>query len=116
MNIRALNELMKLNGISSYFYLAQKIPIPYTTLLDLVKGKGEKLSNIRIIADFFGVKLSYLIEDNDKTFLEIDELNKHIKLCNFIENNTLKMKDNIKEMSQEENNKVKVKNRNRYER
>ncbi len=76
MNIRALNELMKLNGISSYFYLAQKIPIPYTTLLDLVKGKGEKLSNIRIIADFFGVKLSYLIEDNDKTFLEIDELNK----------------------------------------
>ena len=76
MNIRVLNELMKLNGISSYFFLAQKIPIPYTTLLDLVKGKGEKLSNIRIIADFFGVKLSYLIEDNDKTFLEIDETNK----------------------------------------
>ena len=76
MNIRVLNELMKLNGISSYFFLAQLIPIPYTTLLDLVKGKGEKLSNIRIIADFFGIKLSYLIEDNDKTFLEIDEQNK----------------------------------------
>ncbi len=76
MNIRALNELMKLNGISSYFYLAQKISIPYTTLLDLVKGKGEKLSNIRIIADFFGVNVSYLIEENKKTFYEIDELNK----------------------------------------
>ena len=67
---------MKLNGISSYFYLAQKISIPYTTLLDLVKGKGEKLSNIRIIADFFGVNVSYLIEENKKTFYEIDELNK----------------------------------------
>ena len=51
-----------------------------------------------------------------KLATKIDELNKYIKLCNFIENNTLKMKDNIKEMSQEENNKVKVKNRNRYER
>ena len=59
MNIRALNELMKLNGISSYFYLAQKIPIPYTTLLDLVKGKGEKLSNIRIIADFLTFYIFY---------------------------------------------------------
>ena len=48
-----------------------------------------------------------------KLATKIDELNKDIKLCDFIENNTLKMKDNIKEMSQEENNKVKVKNRNR---
>lgn len=48
-----------------------------------------------------------------KLATKIDELNKDIKLCDFIENNTLRMKDNIKEMSQEENNKVKVKNRNR---
>ena len=48
-----------------------------------------------------------------KLATKIDEINKDIKLCDFIENNTLKMKDNIKEMSQEENNKVKVKNRNR---
>ena len=46
-----------------------------------------------------------------KLATKIDELNKDIKLCDFIENNTLRMKDNIKEMSQEENNKVKVKNR-----
>lgn len=48
-----------------------------------------------------------------KLATKINELNKDIKLCDFIENNTLKMKDNIKEISKEENNKVKVKNRNR---
>ena len=42
---------------------------------------------------------------------KIDDLNKDIKLCDFIENNTLKMKDNIKELNKEENDKVKVKNR-----
>jgi len=48
-----------------------------------------------------------------KLATKIDELNRNIKLCNFIENNTLRMKDSIKEMSQEENTKVKLKNRNR---
>lgn len=44
---------------------------------------------------------------------KIDELNRNVKLCDFIENNTLRMKDNIKKVSKEENNKIKVKNRNR---
>ncbi len=48
-----------------------------------------------------------------KLATKIDELSKDIKLCDFIEDNTLKMKDNIKEISKEENNKVKVKNRDR---
>lgn len=48
-----------------------------------------------------------------KLATKIDEINKDIKLCDFIENNTLKMKNNIREISKEENNKVKVKNRNR---
>lgn len=45
---------------------------------------------------------------------KIDEINKDIKLCDFIENNTLKMKDNIKEFSKEKNNKVKVKRKDVY--
>ena len=49
-----------------------------------------------------------------KLATKIDELSKDVKICDFIENNTLKMKNNIKEMSKEENNKVKVKNRDRY--
>lgn len=48
-----------------------------------------------------------------KLVTKINELNKDIKLCDFIENNILRVKDNIREMSQEENNKVKVKNRSR---
>ena len=51
-----------------------------------------------------------------KLATKIDKINKDIKLCNFIEDNTLKMRDNIKEMSKEEINKVKIKNRNKYER
>ena len=45
-----------------------------------------------------------------KLATKIDELNKDIKLCNFIEDNTLKMKDNIREITKEENNKIKAKN------
>lgn len=42
---------------------------------------------------------------------KIDELNKNIKLCDFIEERTFRMKDNIKEINQEI--KIKVKNRDR---
>ncbi|MGN1298494.1 MAG: relaxase/mobilization nuclease domain-containing protein [Candidatus Scatovivens sp.] len=55
----------------------------------------------------------FICSEIQKLATKIDELNKYIKLCDFIENNTLKMKDNIKEITQEEINKVKVKNRNR---
>ena len=51
-----------------------------------------------------------------KLATKINELKKDIRLCDFIEDNTLKMRDNIKEMSKEEINKVKIKNRNKYER
>lgn len=74
MNIEILNELMKIHSISSYFQLSKRISIPYTTLLDLINGRGEKLSNIRLIADFFGVNISYLIEDNKK-IITINEKN-----------------------------------------
>ncbi len=74
MNIQVLNELMKLNGITSYFNLSQKIDIPYTTLLDLIRGKGEKISNIKLIANYFNVSMSYLIEEPRK-IITINENN-----------------------------------------
>jgi len=49
-----------------------------------------------------------------KLATKIDELNKDIKLCNFIENNTLRMKDTIKEISTEEHNKAKIKSKEYY--
>lgn len=45
-----------------------------------------------------------------KLATKINELNTNIKLCDFIENNSLRMKDSIKEMNQEI--KVKVKDKN----
>lgn len=75
MNIQILNELMRQNEIPSYFQLSKETQIPYTTLLDLVRGNGEKLSNIKMIADFFGVKMTYLIDETAK-IITINEKNK----------------------------------------
>ena len=77
MNIQVLNELMRLNGIPSYLQLSKETHIPYTTLLDLVRGNGEKLSNIKMIADFFGVKMTYLIDEPTK-IVTINEKNRVI--------------------------------------
>ena len=74
MNIQVLNELMRLNGIPSYFQLSKETHIPYTTLLDLVKGEGKKLSNVKTIADFLGVKMSYLL-DEPRKIVTINERN-----------------------------------------
>ena len=52
----------------------------------------------------------FICSEIQKLATKIDELNKDIKLCNFIEDNTLKMKDNIREITKEENNKIKAKN------
>lgn len=77
MNIQILNELMRQNEIPSYFQLSKETRIPYTTLLDLVRGNGERLSNIKTIADFFGVKMTYLIDEPVK-IITINEKNRVI--------------------------------------
>lgn len=73
-----------------------------------LKGLRENLwrKHKRIKTDEEG---QYICSEIQKLATKIDELNKDIKLCDFIENNTLRIKDNIKEMTQEEINKVKVK-------
>ena len=74
MNIQILNELMRQNEIPSYLQLSKETRIPYTTLLDLVRGKGERLSNIKTIADFLGVKMSDLL-DEPRKIVTINERN-----------------------------------------
>lgn len=78
-----------------------------------LKGLRENLwrKHKRIKTDEEG---QLICSEIQKLATKIDELIKDIKLCNFIEDNTLKMKDNIKEMNKEESNKVKVKNKDRY--
>ena len=77
-----------------------------------LKGLRENLwrKHKRIKTDEEG---QFIYSEIQKLATKIDELNKDIKLCNFIEYNTLKMKNNIKEINKEENNKIKVKNRER---
>jgi hypothetical protein len=79
-----------------------------------LKGLRENLwrKHKRIKTDEEG---QFICSEIQKLATKIDELNKDIKLCNFIEDNTLKMKNSIKEISEEEHN-IKVKNKNRYER
>lgn len=81
--------------------------------LNELKGKRENLwrKHNRVKTDEEGHAICSEIQ-----FLatKIDELNTNIKLCDFIEERSLRMKENVKEMSQEI--KVKVKNRDRYER
>ena len=77
-----------------------------------LKGLRENLwrKRKRIKTDEEG---QFICSEIQKLATKIDELNKDIKLCNFIEDNTLKMKDNIREITKEENNKIKIKNRER---
>ena len=77
MNIQILNELMRQNEIPSYFQLSKETHIPYTTLLGLVRGDGKRLSKIKTIADFFGVKMTYLIDEPVK-IITINEKNRVI--------------------------------------
>jgi len=101
----------------------EKRTVPFSTLAEI---REYKFSAINKIVELKGLRenlwrkhkrIKNFEEDQlicseiQKLATKIDELNKDIKLCDFIEENTLKMKDNIKEMSQEENNKAKVKNR-----
>lgn len=77
-----------------------------------LKGLRENLwrKHKRIKSDEEGQLICSQIQ---KLATKIDELSKDIKVCDFIEDSTLRMKDTIKEISQEENNKIKVKNRER---
>ncbi len=75
MDINILKTLMKLNGINSYLQLSKVISIPYTTLLDLINGKGERLSNIKIIANYFNVSLALLTNEVTKEYIVINEDN-----------------------------------------
>lgn len=47
-----------------------------------------------------------------KVCQKIDELNTNIKLCNFIENRTVKIKENIKEINQKNKNKLRYIDKN----
>ena len=116
-------EIKKMDDYSNSARFLAKYNI--TTLTEI---KEYKSSAINKIVEFKGLRENlwrkhkriktneegqFICSEIQKLAIKIDELNKDIKLCNFIEDNTVKMKNNIKEMNKEENNKIKVKNRER---
>lgn len=121
-SIAMKEEIKKMDDYSNSARFLAKYNI--TTLTEIRKYKSSAINKIvelkglrenlwrkhkKIKTFEEGQLICYEIQ---KLATKIDELNKDIKLCDFIENNTLRMKDNIKEISKEENNKVK--NRDRY--
>lgn len=61
MNLEILEKLMEENHIRSYLKLSQILDIPYTSLMDLIHGRGLKITNIKQIADFFKVTIDCLV-------------------------------------------------------
>ncbi len=61
MNVEVLEQLMDNKKITSYYQLAKKMNLPYTSLLDWVHGKGQKICNLKLISDFLGVDVYYLL-------------------------------------------------------
>ncbi len=60
MNTEILELLMKEKKIKSYYQLAKEMNIPYTSLLDIVHGKGLKITNMKMIANFFDISIDCL--------------------------------------------------------
>lgn len=81
--------------------------------LNELKGKRENLwrKHKRVKTSEEG---QYICSEIQFLATKINELNSNIKLCDFIEERTSQIKDNVKEMKQEI--KFKVKNRDKYER
>ena len=76
-----------------------------------LKGLRENLwrKHKRIKTNEEGQLICYEIQ---KLAIKIDELSKDIKVCDFIENRTVRMRENIKDMRSEDKEKVKYKDRN----
>ena len=82
-----------------------------TTEINELKSKRENLwkKHKRVKTDEEGQLICTEIQ---KLAIKIDELNTNIKLCNFIENRTVKIKENIKEINQKNKNKLRCMDKN----
>ena len=82
-----------------------------TTEINELKSKRENLwkRHKQIKTDEEG---QFICSEIQKLATKINELNENIKLCDFIENMTVRMRENIKDMMHEDKEKVKYKDRN----
>lgn len=68
-----LKKYMQLNG-KTRNEVCQALGLKYTTFADWVNGKKyPRMDKIEMLANYFGIKKSDLIEDNDSFLIEYDE-------------------------------------------
>ena len=96
-----LKKYMQLNG-KTRNEVCHALGLKYTTFADWVNGKKyPRMDKIEMLANYFGIKKSDLIEDNDSFLIElVEDSNKDERLIPYERNIPItNLIDQIKEMN-----------------
>ena len=103
-----LKKYMQLNG-KTRNEVCQALGLKYTTFTDWVNGKKyPRMDKIEMLANYFGIKKSDLIEDNDSFLIElVEESNKDERLIAYERNIAItNLINEIKEMNTSDINRL----------
>ena len=103
-----LKKYMQLNG-KTRNEVCQALGLKYTTFTDWVNGKKyPRMDKIEMLANYFGIKKSDLIEDNDSFLIElVEDSNKDERLLAYERNIAItNLLSEIKEMNTSDINRL----------
>lgn len=103
-----LKKYMQLNG-KTRNEVCQALGLKYTTFTDWVNGKKyPRMDKIEMLANYFGIKKSDLIEDNDSFLIElVEDSNKDERLLAYERNIAItNLINEIKEMNTSDINRL----------
>ena len=103
-----LKKYMQLNG-KTRNEVCHALGLKYTTFADWVNGKKyPRMDKIEMLANYFGIKKSDLIEDNDSFLIElVEESNKDERLIAYERNIAItNLINEIKEMNTSDINRL----------
>ena len=103
-----LKKYMQLNG-KTRNEVCHALGLKYTTFADWVNGKKyPRMDKIEMLANYFGIKKSDLIEDNDSFLIElVDDSNKDERLLAYERNIAItNLINEIKEMNTSDINRL----------
>lgn len=103
-----LKKYMQLNG-KTRNEVCQALGLKYTTFTDWVNGKKyPRMDKIEMLANYFGIKKSDLIEDNDSFLIElVEDSNKDERLLAYERNIAItNLFNEIKEMNTSDINRL----------
>ena len=103
-----LKKYMQLNG-KSRNEVCQALGFKYSTFADWINGKKyPRMDKIEMLANYFGIKKSDLIEDNDSFLIElVEDSNKDKRLLAYERNIAItNLLNEIKEMNTSDINRL----------